>query len=91
ALHNVAKHSHAASVWVELHSTKTSISGSVKDDGVGFDPALIAEREPTERGNLGLASMRVRAVVLGGSCEISSTPGLGTKVSVTIPIAESSW
>ena len=50
----------------------------VLDDGVGFPP----ERST----GLGLRSMRERAAELGGYCEIESTPGAGTSVSVCLPL-----
>jgi signal transduction histidine kinase len=51
----------------------------VDDDGQGFDPA-----QPTGTGQ-GLRNLRERAERLGGRAEVSSTPGQGTSVRVTIP------
>jgi signal transduction histidine kinase len=51
---------------------------TVSDDGLGFDAAAIA-------GGLGLASIRERAEALGGKVGISSTPGEGSQIRVTMP------
>jgi signal transduction histidine kinase len=55
------------------------------DDGVGFD---VADR--TGRGGHGLASVRERAELVGGTVRITSRPGTGTTVTVTAPIDSSS-
>ena len=52
----------------------------VSDDGIGFDP-LVARP-----GHMGLRTMAERAATLGGSLEVSSTPGSGTMVRVAVPL-----
>jgi signal transduction histidine kinase len=52
----------------------------VSDDGAGFDP-----KDPELRSrHLGLTSMQERARRLGGRLEIASTPGAGTRVTLTV-------
>jgi signal transduction histidine kinase len=52
---------------------------TVRDDGVGFDPA-----EPRP-GHLGLETMRDRAARIGGELTLESAPGIGTTVRVKVP------
>jgi NarL family two-component system sensor histidine kinase LiaS len=51
----------------------------LQDDGTGF------KADEVKRGSYGLSTMQERAQKLGGSAEILSKPGSGTKVKVTIP------
>ncbi len=53
----------------------------VRDDGDGFDPATLADSP-----GLGLAGIREQAGVLGGSFEVSSSPGHGTELRVWWPL-----
>lgn len=81
ALSNVARHASATRVEVRIETGVDSVDATVADDGVGFDPGARAIRAR----RLGLTSMRERAQALGGTLEIASTIGRGTKVSVTVP------
>jgi PAS domain S-box-containing protein len=80
ALVNVRKHAQAAAVRVIFALRGSAVEVTVQDDGRGFDPAKIDD----ERG-FGLQSMRGRAESVGGSFELQSTPGKGTKVIVRVP------
>jgi PAS domain S-box-containing protein len=82
ALHNVVKHANAQSAEIRLVKNHDVIELSVEDDGAGFDPTLVSGTK------LGLIAMRQRAERLGGAVEISSEPGAGTRVTVTMPVAE---
>jgi len=77
-LHNVAKHAEASEVCVELTSHPGAVRLRICDDGRGFDP------DSTEIG-LGLASMRERARLMGGSLVVDTKPGAGTELVVEIP------
>jgi signal transduction histidine kinase len=57
----------------------------VADDGVGFDPAVVARSWSGSGGGLGLVSMRERAEALGGRVRIASGPKGGTSVEVELP------
>jgi two-component system NarL family sensor kinase len=81
ALANVLKHARALEVNVALAFEAEVVRLSVRDDGVGFS---VDGAEP----GYGLKNMRARAEELGGSFEISSAPGEGTCVSVTLPRRE---
>jgi PAS domain S-box-containing protein len=81
ALANVRKHADATRVDILLDEPDLGYLLRVEDDGVGFDH----EKEAAAPGHLGLPGMRERAELLGGRCEIRSTPGEGTTVDVWIP------
>jgi signal transduction histidine kinase len=68
ALTNVAKHAHAARVWVWLGAENGLVRLRVRDDGVGFDPATLASSafSLVQRGHFGLAGMRERVEMVGG-------------------------
>jgi PAS domain S-box-containing protein len=78
-LNNVAKHARATHVSVLLDQRSDRVSVIVEDDGVGFDP-----EQPSAR--FGVAGMRDRARLLGGTVEIESHPGAGTTVAARIPL-----
>jgi NarL family two-component system sensor histidine kinase LiaS len=84
ALANVAKHSGAGSVEVDLIYASGSMTLRVADDGRGFDPA----NNPGE--GFGLQSMHERLEKLGGRVEIESAPGTGTRVTCVCPLEDSS-
>jgi signal transduction histidine kinase len=78
ALSNIAKHSGAERARVEISESGGRIAIEVRDEGEGFDPG-----EPG-RG-FGLVGMRERVELAGGTLEISSSPGTGTRVTATLP------
>jgi PAS domain S-box-containing protein len=80
ALTNVTRHAAATQVRVSLEPKKGMVTLAVADNGRGFDLQEIAASEC-----LGLAGMRERAGLLGGSLEIRSRPGKGTKVCFKLP------
>ena len=84
ALSNVRKHAAAQHVRVEFEMHLDGLHVTVEDDGRGFDPAAPGGRR--EGGGFGLGIMRERAREIGGSLEINSTPGRGTRVNVPIPL-----
>jgi len=80
-LTNVARHSRATRVDISLEVAKDRLSLEVADNGVG-----ISAREVDGKESFGLLGMRERALLLGGEVKISSAPGQGTKVVMSIPI-----
>ena len=74
ALSNVARHSKATHVQIQLDCSGDQITCCIADDGQGFDTNVAAERR------IGLQSMRERVIVLGGSLRITSVFGEGTQV-----------
>jgi signal transduction histidine kinase len=81
SLQNIAKHSGAIHVKLSLHCTDKSVRLSVSDDGAGFK----TEAAGGKPMSFGLAGMRERASLLGGSLVIRSAPGKGAKVALTLP------
>ena len=78
-LTNVAKHSGASCVWVEMTGSEERVRLRVSDDGVGPSPA-------SERG-AGLIGIRERVAAFGGSVELVSRPGGGAILDVTLSLA----
>ena len=81
ALHNVAKHARAQSVDLTLEMHSGDLVLRVSDNGKGFDPT------GSFPGHLGLCSMRERVGAVGGSLEIDSAPGKGTRICVRVPVS----
>jgi two-component system, NarL family, sensor kinase len=84
-LGNVAKHAGARHVEVELRDTGDRVILTVHDDGVGIDPASLAQR--LAEGHIGLASHRARIETLGGTVELLPTDR-GTRIRVTLPVRD---
>ncbi|MCP4415035.1 MAG: sensor histidine kinase, partial [Chloroflexi bacterium] len=82
ALTNVRKHANATQVELLLTRQNGYLLVSVTDNGTGFDQ----EDAQASRQCFGLVSMRERTALLGGDCQIASTVGAGTTVSVQLPI-----
>jgi signal transduction histidine kinase len=85
SLINIARHSHASRAVVLLKETADRISGSVEDNGIGFELAQV-----TGNGRLGLGTMEERINRLGGNLDIQTSPGKGTKISFTAPTQRAS-
>jgi signal transduction histidine kinase len=83
ALTNVAKHAGASRVIVYLRADEGQVETRISDDGIGFDAASTGEL--TSRGHYGLAGMRERVELAGGSYRLISAPGYGTVVLARVP------
>ena len=88
-LMNVAKHSRAQHVQVEMKREANAIHITVRDDGVGFDPEQVHSEQGYMKG-YGLFSLQERLANLGGSVEIQSVYGQGTTVTLTAPVENGS-
>ncbi len=84
ALTNAAKHAQASHVGVHVESDQNQLRVEVEDDGAGFDTAQA--REYLRAGRVGLASMRERVELAGGTFTILSNPGRGTSVIAALPV-----
>lgn len=80
-LTNVARHSGASMVNAFLQIKDNILVLTILDNGKGF-----IEREIEEKKTLGLLGMKERAMLLGGSYEITSKPGKGTSVLIIVPL-----
>jgi signal transduction histidine kinase len=90
ALNNSVRHAEAKNLSLSLSFKDSIVEGLIEDDGRGFDPdsAQISDRSP--RG-LGLLGMLERAHQCGGQLRVHSSPGQGTRISISIPISEDSY
>jgi signal transduction histidine kinase len=80
ALQNAAKYANAAEIAIAIQPADGELRFSVRDDGIGFDPALAGHGS-------GLAGIRDRLAVFGGDATIESAPGEGTVVRERVPIS----
>lgn len=84
ALTNVRRHAHATEAAVLLQRQGATLEVTIRDDGIGFDPA-------TAKGaRLGLLGMQERARALGGRLTVQSAPNDGTTVLLTVPLPTAS-
>lgn len=79
SLNNVVKHAQAGRVNIHFSERGESLLMAVRDNGIGFATTLHKEQ------SFGLLGIRERALMVGGKARISSAPGKGTRVSVSIP------
>lgn len=79
-LHNIVKHAKATEVFIEIEADENKTGITVKDNGVGFNPAALNSRET----GIGLKSIQQRCRLIHGVCNIQSSPGSGTTVAITI-------
>lgn len=80
ALNNCVKHSGCTSVRLTIHFGGNALNIQVQDNGNGFDP----DESPVHRN--GLRNMRQRIERSGGTFQLTSSPGSGTKIEINIPL-----
>jgi signal transduction histidine kinase len=83
AVRNVARHSRARHVKIEVKKAAAGCTLAVSDDGKGFDPAITGSS--ARGGHVGLALLRSLADDGGGRLRVTSTPGQGSRVEMTVP------
>jgi len=81
AITNISKYARARQVWLGLGTRDGQVEVSVRDDGVGFDPAAL------QGAAYGLLGMRFRVEAERGSLALVSAPGRGTVIQVRLPQA----
>ncbi len=80
--HGLMKLEKGGSIRVTTYETQKDYCICVEDDGAGFDPSGLLD----DKKHIGIRNIRDRLkVMVGGVLEIESTPGMGTKVFITIP------
>jgi signal transduction histidine kinase len=77
-LANIVRHANAKHVTITLERDGGDVVLTMQDDGVGI-------RAPSSSHGMGLTGMRERTVALGGSMSITSLPGAGTTVRLSLP------
>lgn len=83
AVFNARKHANTKQLRVKINSEDARVKVEVRDWGKGFDQAYL---DRARRRGTGLFSIRKRAELMKGACEIQSEPGQGTTVRVEIPV-----
>jgi signal transduction histidine kinase len=78
ALGNIARHARARHASVSLQSRDGAVVLQITDDGVGFDDAASAAGH-------GLHNMRQRAFAVGGTLDVTSVPGSGSRIRLELP------
>ena len=81
-LSNIIRHAHARTVKLDLHGDERHCTLTLTDDGRGFDA-----QSPEFRWSHGLMGMRQRAEGLAGRLDIQSRVGVGTTLSVEVPLS----
>lgn len=85
ALSNISKHAGASEAGVMMEFGKESIRLTIGDNGEGFDLPQTVDGL-AQAGKLGMAGMRERVRLLGGTFEVSSAPRRGTHITVEVPV-----
>ena len=80
-LRNISNYSNATEISVELNIVNENLVMHTSDNGIGFDTAQ-------SKNGIGLDNMKRRTELFSGKFEISSTPGSGCKIIVTIPLTD---
>jgi two-component system sensor histidine kinase UhpB len=83
-LTNISRHAEASEVSLRIREQDQSLSLLLEDNGKGFNLAEVLTRNSTSGGS-GLAALEERARMLGGSLQIWSRPGTGTRITCIIP------
>ena len=84
ALTNVSKHARATVVHIDIIDEGDVVDIAVRDDGIGLDAPSVRSNS-LNGGKRGLLGIRERAYALGGTLEIESQIGIGTRLSVRLP------
>jgi signal transduction histidine kinase len=84
AVNNARKHARAKHIWVRLARNGDLIHLEIEDDGVGFDLSSI-QSNYEQRDSLGMVNLHERAEIVNGILKIDSSPGGGTRITVTVP------
>lgn len=85
ALTNVRKHAQATQVTLRLEQRDATVRLLIEDNGRGFAPEQQQSTPPTSEGGFGLTGMSERAHLLGGTLDIHSAIGAGTRITASIP------
>ncbi len=85
AFHNITKYAQAKNVWVHFFKKDKHLVMTIRDDGIGFDPARVSN-DKVKTSGYGLGNMSKRMKRVNGNLDISSSPGQGTTITVAIPL-----
>ena len=80
---NAVKHASARHIRVTMRRCNETVQITVHDDGVGFDVSK-TDFKPGRKGGFGLFNIRERLEYMGGSLQVESKPGKGTRASLVL-------
>lgn len=81
ALTNIIRYAQALHVWISLRVNDDMITVRIEDDGKGFDPSKVQNNK-----SFGILGMKERVLSLGGTFDLSASPGAGTKIMISLPL-----
>ncbi len=87
AIGNIMQHSKAKNASISMQRYDDELILRISDDGKGFDATQFTRIQENGRG-AGLFSIKERTRLLGGRCAVQSSPGQGTHITITIPLAK---
>jgi two-component system, NarL family, sensor histidine kinase DegS len=85
ALNNTQKHAGTTRAWVRVERLGRELRLTVKDNGAGFELEKVRE---LSGGKFGLVGMQERTELLGGTMEVHTAPGQGTRLQFTFPLGQ---
>jgi PAS domain S-box-containing protein len=83
---NILKHAKARKMTVSLNRTHNQLAVIVEDNGIGFDTSLLKKRPDTV--GFGLFSIRERLAAIGGTFDLWSEPGRGTRLTLSVSLKD---
>jgi signal transduction histidine kinase len=81
AVTNAVNHAAPKHIGVEMHYTGKGLQVTVLDDGAGFDP----DQAMAKTGHWGFRGMQERVKLIGGTFEVQTAPGRGTRLAISVP------
>lgn len=89
ALSNVVRHADATDVLITMASSDHVFTGTISDNGSGFDLSQL-QNLGSSAGGFGLLGMKERVTQCGGHLEVESGKGTGTKIFIEVPFTKTS-
>lgn len=86
ALSNISRHSGATQASIELAYLPEQLRLTIRDNGSGFVPDNHLDAARDSQGGLGLVGMRERAMLIGATLKITSSPGNGCHIQLSLPL-----
>ncbi|MEO9474771.1 MAG: type IV pili methyl-accepting chemotaxis transducer N-terminal domain-containing protein [Cyclobacteriaceae bacterium] len=86
AVNNALKYARASNITVSFSHTINALNIFIKDDGKGFDYVDIHQSGHFEKAGHGIFNMKERTSYIGGSFEITTQPGAGTQIFITLSL-----
>ncbi len=87
AINNIERHAEATTVTINLTQEDGELCLSILDDGLGFNLQQVSDHA-VQQQKLGLIGIIERAELVGGTAEVTSTPGNGTRIIVSVPFMQ---